>query len=103
MSKRLGEAGASVLLLARSETELTLARDEIRAAGGEAYSYVLDLTSAETVDQVSQTILQDIDRSMSSSTTRGSLFVGLSTNLSTELTISREQWMSTIKDLFNFN
>ena len=61
MSKRLGEAGARVLLLARSQEELEAARDEILAAGGEAYSYVLDLTSSEDVDLVAQQILAEHD------------------------------------------
>ena len=59
LSKRLGAAGACVLLLARSEAQLTEARDEIRAAGGEAHSYVLDLTNPEAVEEVSRAILEE--------------------------------------------
>lgn len=59
LSQRLGEAGAKVLLLARSEAELVTARDEIRSSGGEAYAYVLDLSQPDEVDRVAQQILEE--------------------------------------------
>ncbi len=40
----LAEAGAHLTLVARTETEITAAADEIRAAGGQAATIVLDVT-----------------------------------------------------------
>lgn len=57
LAQRLGKSGATVLLAARSATELQALREQILAQGGEAYGYPLDLRDPEEVDAVAQDIL----------------------------------------------
>ncbi len=56
-SLRLAAAGATVLLVARSEELLTEVADEIGRAGGAAYPYVCDLTDLEQVDALVTKVL----------------------------------------------
>jgi NAD(P)-dependent dehydrogenase (short-subunit alcohol dehydrogenase family) len=49
---RFGSAGASVLLVGRSEGNLALAADAVRAAGGTAAVLVADVTAADAPRQV---------------------------------------------------
>ncbi len=51
--------GGIPLLLARRTEELEKVRDEILAAGGQAYVYSVDLTSQESVDAVVKQMLAD--------------------------------------------
>jgi len=60
-SVRFAAAGATVLLVARSEDLLTEVGDEIGAAGGAAYSYVCDLTDLEQVDALVTKVLDRHD------------------------------------------
>lgn len=57
LARRLGRAGATVLLLARSEPELEALRDEIVADGGQAHGYPVDLRDPDRVDEVAALIL----------------------------------------------
>lgn len=59
LARRLGAAGARVLVAARTAEPLDKLVSEIEAAGGQAQSYILDLTKSEQVDQVSQQILSE--------------------------------------------
>ncbi|HVY32770.1 MAG TPA: SDR family oxidoreductase [Polyangiaceae bacterium] len=49
LAEQLAAAGARVVLVARSEKELTAAVDEIRACGGEAHALVADVGRKEDV------------------------------------------------------
>ena len=62
LARRLGAAGAKVLLAARSAAELESLRAEICLAGGEAQAYPLDLTDSQQVDAVVQRILSEQGR-----------------------------------------
>ncbi|MBI3925604.1 MAG: SDR family NAD(P)-dependent oxidoreductase [Armatimonadetes bacterium] len=50
LARRLGAAGARVLLAARSQGELEVVRGEISSAGGQAFAYPVDLSRPEEVD-----------------------------------------------------
>jgi short-subunit dehydrogenase len=54
---RLGEAGATVLLVARSEEALEEVADEIGAAGGLAVVYPCDLTDFDQIDALVSKVL----------------------------------------------
>jgi short-subunit dehydrogenase len=58
---RFGSAGATVLLVARSEELLTEAADEIAARGGAAYTYRCDLTDLDQVDALVTKVLDRHD------------------------------------------
>jgi NAD(P)-dependent dehydrogenase (short-subunit alcohol dehydrogenase family) len=49
---RLAKAGAKVVITARSEEKLSEAREEIRANGGIAHSYVCDVADLESCDEL---------------------------------------------------
>ncbi|GAA4397742.1 SDR family oxidoreductase [Tsukamurella soli] len=53
--------GARVILLARTGAELDAVVEEIRGAGGDAYSYVCDVTDGDAVDATVTSILADHD------------------------------------------
>ena len=53
------QAGALVLLVARSADKLEAAVAEIREAGGEAHAYPTDLSSYEQVDTLAETVLRE--------------------------------------------
>jgi short-subunit dehydrogenase len=54
---RLGEAGATVLLVARSEDALEEVADEIGAAGGVAVAYPCDMTDFDQIDALVTKVL----------------------------------------------
>ncbi|MCK9249456.1 MAG: SDR family NAD(P)-dependent oxidoreductase [Solirubrobacteraceae bacterium] len=56
---RLGEAGATVVLVARRRAELDAVRDRIVAAGGAASSHPCDLTDPDAVDALVAAVLAD--------------------------------------------
>jgi short-subunit dehydrogenase len=56
-AERLGAAGATVLLVARSEDQLDEVRDAITNAGGVAFSYRCDLADLEQVDALVTKVL----------------------------------------------
>lgn len=47
LAPRLGAAGAKVILIARTEERLKMVGDQIRAEGGEAHEYIVDLSNDE--------------------------------------------------------
>ena len=53
-----GEAGAKVILVARTYEKLEEVAEQIRAKGGEAHSHAADLTSTEDLDRVTKEILE---------------------------------------------
>ncbi len=57
----LGERGARVILLARGGAELEATAAQVRASGGEAATYVCDVTDGDAVDAVVARILADHD------------------------------------------
>ncbi len=59
LANRLGDAGAKVLLVARSEEKLAEMKRAIEARGGTAFSYPGDLTSADDTQRVIAAILED--------------------------------------------
>lgn len=54
---KLADVGAQVLLVARDEQKLNLARDEIEARGGRVAVYACDLTNAEESQQLTDRII----------------------------------------------
>jgi len=58
LARRLGAAGANLLLAARSRPELEAICEEIRGAGGKALALPLDLAQPEQVDAVIEQVLQ---------------------------------------------
>lgn len=59
LANRLGDAGARVLLVARSAEKLREMKQTIEARGGTAFIYPADLTDAEDTQRAIQTILDD--------------------------------------------
>jgi len=59
LAKRLGDAGATVLLLARSAEKLEEIKREIEARGGTAFVYPADLASAVDTERVVEAILEE--------------------------------------------
>lgn len=55
----LGAAGAKVLLVARTESKLSIVAEEINSAGGEGYVYPADLSSGEDCERLVQNVLRD--------------------------------------------
>lgn len=60
-SKRLAQAGAHVLLLARTKEKLDEVKAEIEAEGGKASVFPCDLNDMESIDAVSKEILAAVD------------------------------------------
>jgi NAD(P)-dependent dehydrogenase (short-subunit alcohol dehydrogenase family) len=58
-ARRLGGAGATVLLVARSADALDLVRQDIEDAGGVAYSYPCDLSDFDALDAMAAKVLAD--------------------------------------------
>ncbi|MGY2063048.1 SDR family NAD(P)-dependent oxidoreductase, partial [Nocardia gipuzkoensis] len=54
---KLGEAGATVLLVARSREDLDEIAAEITAAGGKAHAYTADLSDMEATDRLGRELL----------------------------------------------
>lgn len=59
-AKAMAQAGAQVLLLARREAELQRVAEEIRAAGGQARVYPVDLTDVEAIEAVAKRITEEV-------------------------------------------
>lgn len=59
LANRLGDAGAKVLLVARSADKLEEMKKAIEARGGSARAYVADLSSGEDTQRVIEAILLD--------------------------------------------
>lgn len=58
---KLADAGAHVLLLARTQETLEAVKADIEARGGQASVYPCDLNSLEEIDAVSAQILADVE------------------------------------------
>jgi NAD(P)-dependent dehydrogenase (short-subunit alcohol dehydrogenase family) len=58
-AKRLARAGATVLLLARTAGQLEIVADEIRAEGGQAFSYPANLADPVAIEEVVAKLLAD--------------------------------------------
>ena len=61
VSKHLAQAGAHVLLLARTKEKLDEVKAEIEAEGGKASVFPCDLNDMESIDAVSKEILAAVD------------------------------------------
>lgn len=61
VSKHLAQAGAHVLLLARTKETLDEVKAEIEANGGKASVFPCDLNDMESIDTVSKEILASVD------------------------------------------
>lgn len=61
VSKYLAQAGAHVLLLARTKDKLDEVKAEIEAEGGKASVFPCDLNEMESIDAVSKEILASVD------------------------------------------
>ena len=59
LAQRLGDAGAKVLLVARSADKLEEMKQAIEARGGVAFVYATDLSSAEDTQRAVEAILAD--------------------------------------------
>jgi NAD(P)-dependent dehydrogenase (short-subunit alcohol dehydrogenase family) len=70
VARRFGARGDRVALLARGEAGLDGARDDIRAAGGEALAVPVDVADAEAVDAAATTARRRSARSMCGLTSR---------------------------------
>ena len=55
---RAGEAGANVLLVARTPEKLEETRDEIEAAGGTAFIHRADLSDTEDIDRMADEVIE---------------------------------------------
>jgi len=60
IAKAMAKEGAQVLLLARRETALQQVAEDIRAAGGKAWVYPVDLADSESVAAVAQRITDEV-------------------------------------------
>jgi short-subunit dehydrogenase len=58
-AKRLGAAGAVVLLVARTEARLVQVRDAIVAGGGTAHVYAVDLSEPERAEELAVRLLKE--------------------------------------------
>ncbi|MFF0343018.1 SDR family NAD(P)-dependent oxidoreductase [Kribbella sp. NPDC004875] len=61
-ARRLAAAGATVLLVARTEDQLQLVADDIRSAGGSAYVYPANLADPAAVEDLVRTVLAEHER-----------------------------------------
>jgi NAD(P)-dependent dehydrogenase (short-subunit alcohol dehydrogenase family) len=61
-ARRLAAAGATVLLVARTEEQLQVVADEIRAGGGSAYVYPANLADPGAVEELARTVLAEHGR-----------------------------------------
>ncbi|WP_432894284.1 SDR family NAD(P)-dependent oxidoreductase [Kribbella sp. CA-245084] len=61
-ARRLAAAGATVLLVARTEEQLQVVADEIRAEGGSAYVYPANLADPAAVEELVRTVLAEHER-----------------------------------------
>jgi NAD(P)-dependent dehydrogenase (short-subunit alcohol dehydrogenase family) len=61
-ARRLAAAGATVLLVARTEEQLQVVAGEIRAGGGSAYVYPANLADPAAVEELVRTVLAEHER-----------------------------------------
>jgi NAD(P)-dependent dehydrogenase (short-subunit alcohol dehydrogenase family) len=61
-ARRLAAAGATVLLVARTEDQLQVVADGIRSAGGSAYVYPANLADPAAVEELARTVLAEHER-----------------------------------------
>ncbi|MGI9185198.1 MAG: SDR family NAD(P)-dependent oxidoreductase [Solirubrobacteraceae bacterium] len=61
-SLQLGQAGATVLLVARTRETLETVAGEVNAAGGDAYVYPADLSDPDDVDRMAREVLDEHGR-----------------------------------------
>src|SRR2546425_10615447 len=59
VAKKLGAAGAKVILVARTREKLEETQYIIHKAGGEAHVYPCDLNDMAAIDKCAQTVLKD--------------------------------------------
>ncbi|MEL7449184.1 MAG: SDR family oxidoreductase [Pseudomonadota bacterium] len=57
---KMAEAGAKVVMVARTEEKLLEARDEVAAAGGETHVYTCDVSDLDAADRVIDKIVEDL-------------------------------------------
>ncbi|MEM9058772.1 MAG: SDR family NAD(P)-dependent oxidoreductase, partial [Pseudomonadota bacterium] len=57
---KMAEAGARVVMVARTEDKLLAARDEVAAAGGETHVYTCDVSDLEAADGLIDQIVKDL-------------------------------------------
>ncbi len=60
-ASRLGEAGATVLLVARTRSKLEDVADEVEDQGGTAYVHTCDLSDSDDVDRMANEVLAEHD------------------------------------------
>ena len=58
-AKNCAQAGAKVLVVARTQSKLDAAVEEIRSAGGDAHGYPCDLTDLNACDDLIDSVLKD--------------------------------------------
>lgn len=59
-AREFGKAGAKVVMLARNEESLKGAQKEVEAAGGKAYYYLVDVSDAQRIEEVTALIETEI-------------------------------------------
>jgi NAD(P)-dependent dehydrogenase (short-subunit alcohol dehydrogenase family) len=58
-AQRVAEAGAITIIVARGETELFKARDDMKARGGKVFAYTADLADMAECDRLVKTVLAE--------------------------------------------
>lgn len=58
-ARRVAEAGATTIIVARGKEELFRARDEMKAAGGKVFAYIADLAEMAECDRLVQAVLDE--------------------------------------------
>jgi len=58
-AKRVAEAGATTVIVARGKEELFKARDEMKAAGGKVFAYTADLSDMADCDRLVKKVLDE--------------------------------------------
>jgi len=58
-AKRVAEAGAVTVIVARGEEELFKARDEMKAAGGKVFAYTADLADMADCDRLVEKVIKE--------------------------------------------
>jgi short-subunit dehydrogenase len=59
VAMRVGAAGATVILVARTKANLDLVRDQIEADGGSAFAYAADLSDTEDIARMAAAVLAE--------------------------------------------
>ncbi|BCT93710.1 short chain dehydrogenase [Lysobacter helvus] len=58
-AQRVAEAGAITIIVARGETELHKARDDMKSRGGKVFAYTADLADMADCDRLVKTVLEE--------------------------------------------